>query len=218
MRILSAITGFAALFAVTALSSCNGGGKTADNNEVSPELAVMQRYMDTYPQSQLRDMYKFFFQDFFGAEHLITDSAASLGYIEYELSNADSSDWNLPRFYYPLGTDSNYWRVDVGYVRDGVLTAGQLTSALLRSANPSDSAEKPSIETWRRHWESILALLPQIDPQPQCIETDSAIIDSLLVSGHYAMHHSKLFNGTYHQHYRIIRRDIFEAEILPLLK
>lgn len=30
-------------------------------------------------------------------------------------------------------------------------------------------------------------------------------------------HHSKAFNEAYHPHYRIVRRDIFEKEILPLI-
>ena len=30
-------------------------------------------------------------------------------------------------------------------------------------------------------------------------------------------HHSRAFNEAYHPHYRIVRRDIFEKEILPLI-
>ena len=33
-----------------------------------------------------------------------------------------------------------------------------------------------------------------------------------------AMHHSRAYNAAYHPHYRIVRRDIFEEEILPKLE
>ena len=33
----------------------------------------------------------------------------------------------------------------------------------------------------------------------------------------FVMSHSQAFKEAYHPHYRIIRRDIFEREILPLL-
>ena len=35
---------------------------------------MVQVYMDRFPESDLRDLYKYCFQDFFGPEHLISDS------------------------------------------------------------------------------------------------------------------------------------------------
>lgn len=49
-------------------------------------------------------------------------------------------------------------------------------------------------------------------------DTDKAAIDSLLSTGDYAFHHSDAFTNAYDPHYRIIRRDLFEAELLPYLK
>ena len=43
-------------------------------------------------------------------------------------------------------------------------------------------------------------------------------IDSLLDAGKYVMHHSKSYGVAYHPHYRIMRRDIFDKEILPYIK
>ena len=34
----------------------------------------------------------------------------------------------------------------------------------------------------------------------------------------YVMHHSKSYGVAYHPHYRIMRRDIFDKEILPYIK
>jgi hypothetical protein len=49
------------------------------------------------------------------------------------------------------------------------------------------------------------------------VAEDSAEIEALIQGGDYVMHHSKRFNDYYQPHYRIIERNIFETEILPLL-
>ena len=49
-------------------------------------------------------------------------------------------------------------------------------------------------------------------------EEDSSYIHSLLEEGKYAVHHSKIYNDEYHPHYRIIEKEIFEKEILPIIK
>lgn len=48
--------------------------------------------------------------------------------------------------------------------------------------------------------------------------SDKVAIDSLLDAGKYVMHHSRAYGVAYHPHYRILRRDIFEKEILPYVK
>ena len=49
-------------------------------------------------------------------------------------------------------------------------------------------------------------------------EKDLAAIDSLMAEGHYILHHSRIFNETYHPHYRIINRHIFEQQLKPALE
>ena len=80
---------------------------------------MVQVYMDRFPESDLRDLYKYCFQDFFGPEHLISDSLGAVNYIVYELSHSDESDWKQPLFFYPLGLMGNYVRVDINYVKQG---------------------------------------------------------------------------------------------------
>ena len=173
----------------------------------------LQMYMKQYPQSQLRDVYKFCFQDFWGLEHLLSDSMGAVRYINYELEHSDSADWQRPLFCYPL-PQNNYVRVDINYVRQGIIPIGVLVSAMLQSAQD----ETCDIDQWRSRWISILQMLKQIEPQPQNYDEDMAEITKLLDSGRYACHHSRLFNATYRQHYRIVRRDIFEKQLLPLIE
>ena len=45
----------------------------------------------------------------------------------------------------------------------------------------------------------------------------SGIDDELVKADNLIIHHSDTFGDTYHPHYRIIAKDIFEKEILPRL-
>ena len=178
------------------------------------EECRLSRYMQRYPQSQLRDVYKYCFQDCFGLEHLLTDSLAAVRYIEYELNNSDSSDWQRPLFYYPL-LKNNYVRVDINYVRQGIIPLGTLVSAMLCSSQPANY----DAEQWHKHWQSLLQMLNSPNtPKPLNYDEDSQLIEQTIKSGNYALHHSRLFNETYRQHYRIIRRDVFEKMLLPLIQ
>ena len=48
-------------------------------------------------------------------------------------------------------------------------------------------------------------------------EQDKEYIDSVLEQGKYAISHSSGYREAYAPHYRIIRRDIFEQQLKPLL-
>lgn len=173
----------------------------------------LEIYMNNYPQSQLRDVYKFCFQDFFGIEHLLSDSMAAVRYVDYELNNSDTNDWNSPLFYYRslLG---NYVRVDIGYVRKGIIPMGTLVSAMLKSSEAIDY----DADVWRKRWHQILDILQQIEPKPLNYDGDYRLIEETIDKGQYAVHHSRLFNTTYHEHYRIVRFDIFIEKLLPLIE
>ncbi len=171
-------------------------------------------YMHCYPQSQLRDVYKYCFQDYFGLEHLMSDSLAAVRYIEAEIRSADSTDWQRPLFYYPL-LKNNYVRVDIGYVRQGVIPLATMVSAMLHSSQPVDY----DAGQWHKRWQSLLALLNNPHcKKPLNYEEDYQFIEQTIKSGKYAVHHSRLFNETYRQHYRIVRRDVFEQMLLPLIE
>lgn len=177
---------------------------------------MVQVYMDRFPESDLRDLYKYCFQDFFGPEHLISDSLGAANYIEYELTHSDVDDWKQPLFFYPLGLMGNYVRVDINYVKQGIIPMDVFVSALLRGCDEVPSGGE-KMDYWKNLWERIAATAMMVTPRPGNWEADSKAIAEILADGRYALHHSSRFNSSYRQHYRIIRADIFERELLPLL-
>ena len=74
------------LLAVAAMTifACNKVNPTHEKIRQSVE-----RQLELYPESTLRDLYKNFFQDRFGPGHIIADNTAADRYLRYELNTAE---------------------------------------------------------------------------------------------------------------------------------
>lgn len=197
------------LFAVAAmvlLFSCNQANPTHTKIRQSVE-----RQLELYPESTLRDLYKNFFQDRFGPGHIIADNSAADRYLRYELNTAEGFE-GLD--YEPTGYEGRFYRVNLGVIADGRVPYEKYFDAFVRSVN----GIKPiSIEQWRTEWHEIDSVIMSMGLQLDNYSADRAEIKALIDGGDYVMHHSQRFNDHYQPHYRIIERTIFENEILPLL-
>ncbi len=187
------------------LISCSG-----NPNEVAIRKAV-ERQMQTYPKSTLRDVYKNFFQDRFGPGHIISDTTAAGKYLRMELASSERFDGEL---YEPTGYSGNFYRVNLSLIKDGTIDYHTYFDAFVRSVN---STTPPTVAEWADEWHAIVGVISRMNPCPSNFKSDSVEIETLLKDGKYVMHHSEMFNATYSVHYRIIHRDIFEKEILPLI-
>ena len=170
--------------------------------------------METYPESRLMDIYKSCFQDYMGAEHLVSDSERVKAYLDEELETITLDDL-LPWSYEPCGIDSNYYRVSIRAIKENIITEEMLLDAFVRSAN---SVERPSVESWRDRWHVIIGTIDKMQLKLPHYEEDKLFIDSILSVGKYAISHSPEYRKTYHPHYRIVERRILEEEIKPLMK
>lgn len=172
---------------------------------------AIERHMDIYPESTLRDLYKNFFQDRFGPGHIIADASAADKYLRYELESSESF---MGLDYEPTGYEGRFYRVNLGVIADGRVPYDKYFDAFVRSVN---SITPISIEEWRVEWCEIDSVIMSLGLALDQMQSDRAEINELIDSGEYVMHHSKRFNELYKPHYRIIARDIFEQEIMPLL-
>lgn len=175
-------------------------------------VGSVERQMRLYPHSTLRDLYKNYFQDRFGPGHIIADEQAADSYLRYELESATSFEGED---YEPTGYEERFMRVNLGVIADGRVPYEKFLSAFVRSVN---GIEPITIEQWREEWAEIEAVIGELSLDLPNYEADRAEIRALLERGEYVMHHSKLFEQHYSPHYRIISREIFQQEILPLLE
>lgn len=172
-----------------------------------------------YPETRVTDIYKNFCQDNLGPGHLIPDPGSARDYLLSELQeyreDLDSSRYAKPAVRYtPVGDRHNYVRVDLSAVLDGLIDEGVLLDSFVRSANEGRVLPE---KAWIRKWNKVASVIRRSYPDIPNAEADLAELDSLIGEGHLIMHHSDAFNGTYHPHYRIVARDIFEKELLKYL-
>ena len=167
---------------------------------------AVQTQIKLFPDMTLQDLYKSFFQDRFGPEHLITDSAAAAKYIIDELNSSDSLGGPD---YETTGYLGNFVRVNLRAVKSGEFTVQELVSALMESAKPTGY----SIEKWKNEWNRIDKVIASMNLNLSDYAEMSPKIKSMIDSGKYVMHHSEIFNK-YNFHYRIIDKTVFEKHFL----
>ena len=180
---------------------------------------AIRRQLEDYPQSRVQDIYKSFCQDNLGPGHLIPDPEYARTYLREELSafraELDSSRRVAPAYrYYPAGDRGNYVRVDLSVVMDGLVSEEALLDAFVRSANEGKTV---SSGQWVAKWNGVAAILRSGFPDIPYADKDLQRLDSLIREGHLIMHHSPEYEETYHPHYRIISKEIFESELKPLI-
>ena len=87
--------------------------------------------------------------------------------------------------------------------------------AFVRSVNGINPI---TIEEWKKEWSEIERVISSMRLDLPNYEIELKEIEERLERGEYVGHHSQIFEECYSPHYRIISRDIFEQELLPLFK
>lgn len=131
-------------------------GETA-RDKIRP--AVLKQ-LEIYPQSRLRDIYKFFFQDKFGPGHLLSDTAQAGAYLRNEL--AQMEDATLSPGIDSIGWEQNFVRVNLVLVKKGIISYGEL----FRAFTGSMKRELPDISRWRDEWSVIREIVSGIRVKP----------------------------------------------------
>lgn len=173
---------------------------------------AVKEQMKKYPDSTLKDIYKNFFQDRFGPGHMIEDTELEHHYLHHELAYCPAAFTEAAE---PTGWQHNFYRVNLGIVKNEIISCEVLLDALVRSANDMKTL---SMEDWQKEWSEIEAIVNSMNLLLPDYEEDKKEIDVKLKEGKYAGHHSDAYNKAYDPHYRIISKKIYEEEILPLLE
>lgn len=184
----------------------------ADKKEFEQAVrSAVERQMQRYPKSTLKDLYKNFFQDKFGPGHLIGDTAAAGNYLRKELASYTVVSGEVAE---PTGWEGNFLRVNLSVIKTGQIPYPVFFDAFVRSVN---GISPMPVSEWQKEWEQIEAVIRSMKLSLPDYEADRKEIDDRLNKGEYVGHHSRVFEDTYTPHYRIIRKDIFENELKPLL-
>ena len=167
-------------------------------------MHLLQHFRD-YPALQPEDIFKFLFQSAFGCEHLVSDPAAALRYIQNEYATVGDK---APSRTEPL--DGDYSRVHLGVLRDGLRPETLARLFCLSAKSEPDGKERLADML------ATATALVQDGKLPLNAQAFLAKADAWQQAGCPAVHHSEAFRQAYHPAYRVLARRYVQA--LPLLK
>ena len=177
------------------------------NNELI--RTAVENQLNLYPKSTLQDLYKNFFQDYFGPGHIVSDTTSAGAYLDMELASFEQATCV---YYEPTGYNGNFYRVNLSVIKEGLISRDAFFDSFIRSVS---SIQPITTEEWKKEWTQIDLVIQTMNLSLVDYTQDRENLFSLLEQGHYVVHHSEPFSEEYDPHYRIIGRDIFLNEILP---
>lgn len=154
-----------------------------------------------YPAATLQDVYKTCYQDYFGAEHMISDTAAVRNYLHYELQSCAGTDLQYMPLREPTGFRHHYVRMNLSAVHTGLMTEDELLQLFLEAAGKPAGGKYKS--RWPKEWRRIERIALKVHPSWKDADLQDLLREAARRNA--AVHHSEPFRNTYNPHYRIIK-------------
>ena len=171
-----------------------------DSNDKAIRMMCEQIHA-AYPRATLQDIYKTCYQDFFGAEHLMNDTAAARQFIHYELEQCRDTDLSLMPKREPTGFRHRFVRVNFSNIVDGELTEEQMVMMFIDAAGKDNALN----DDWASEWRKIERIALKVNPGWRSTELQNELMKAAV--HHYAVRHSDSFRKNYNPHYRIVKND-----------
>lgn len=171
---------------------------TKKPNEEAAIRSMCEEIAKNYPQATLQDVYKTCFQDFFGAEHLLRDTAAAHQYLKAEIAATEAQDLSAMPKYEPTGFRHRFTRVNLSLVHSGEMSENELFARFMEAAGTNNAFS----DNWTEEWAKVEAIAVEVQPA----WADSALQTELRYAASVSspVRHSETFRQAYHPHYRII--------------
>ena len=189
---------FRVAFAV--LTSLLMACSTAPDNDENAIRTMCMEIAEHYPQATLQDVYKTCFQDFFGAEHLLKDTAMAHNYFFSEIKADKDENLSAMPDYEPTGFRHRFTRVNLSLIHAGQLSESELFSRFVDAAGTNNAFS----DNWSEEWQRIEKIALEVHPA----WTDTILQAALQLAASTAspVRHSEAFRNAYHPHYRIVRK------------
>ena len=157
---------------------------------------------EQYPMATLQDVYKTCYQDYFGAEHLVSDTASARLYLQKELEECHNTDMSLMPKREPTGFRHRFTRVNLSCVAEGELTEKQLLTQFLEAAGKDNAFG----DKWAEEWAKIESIALKVYPNWADQDLQAELREA--ARNNQAVRHSEAFRAAYNPHYRIVRQYI----------
>ena len=135
--------------------------------------AMCKQIVEVYPEATLQDVYKTCYQDFFGAEHLMQDTAAARKYLQYELSELRNEGVNelVMPMREPTGFRHRFERINLALVINGTMNEEALLQMFVEAAGTDNALH----DRWADEWSEIERVALEVQPAWQNEELQNTL-------------------------------------------
>ena len=182
---------FIAIIVLAFVTSCN-----TENNDIQKMCEEMAKQ---YPASTLQDVYKTCYQDFFGAEHLMSDTSAARLSLQNEIKECVGTDLSKMPKKELTGFRHRFTRINLSCVVEGEMSEEELLKLFLEAASKDNKLDKD----WAQEWEKIEKIALNVNPQ--WANPKLQIFLQKAAQNNSSMSHSDAFRKAYNPHYRIVK-------------
>lgn len=154
---------------------------------------LLIEHYQTYPNLQIRDMFKYIHQSAFGCEHMVSSLNLAIEYIRKEYEKGIKENETLIE-----ALDGDYSRVHLSYIDKG-LSIETFGSLFFGSANKESGAKSKLIRKLEVFKELVSEKVLPFSQKELGKE-----IKEWEKSGYLSIHHSDIFRELYHPAYRVI--------------
>ena len=174
---------------------------SCESQENKAIRTMCQDIHSRYPLATLQDIYKTCYQDFFGAEHLMNDTAAARQYIHYELEQCRDTDLSLMPLREPTGFRHRFVRVNFLSITEDQLTEEELVMMFVDAAGKDNAFSND----WAAEWQKIMKIALKVNPKWADKKLQAELTEA--AEKKQAVRHSEAFRKNYNPHYRIVRNN-----------
>lgn len=167
-------------------------------NEEQAIRTFCQELALNYPEATLQDLYKSCYQDFFGPEHLLRDTAFAHRYLKSELEECQDMNLGALPPYELTGFRHRFMRVNLSEVLEGRMSESELFARSLQAYPESDTLAL----SWTEEWNRIEEVAISVNPAWEDAELQAALRNA--ADQNAAAHHSDAFRRAYKPHYRLV--------------
>ena len=187
------------LLGIPAALVAGGIAAIPSHNEDKAIRQMCEEIHEQYPMATLKDVYKTCYQDYFGAEHLVSDTASACLYLQRELEECRDTDMSLMPKREPTGFRHRFTRINLACVVDGEMTEKELLTLFLEAAGKDNAFG----DDWSAEWAKIESIALKVGPD----WADQTLQAELREASQnkQAVRHSDAFRATYNPHYRIVK-------------
>ena len=180
-------------------------GMAAQVNEIEIRYRkIILDHVRRYPKMEAQDLYKLIHQGTMGSEHAVDDPEKARAWMEEEVNNLQPGPEEP--LLDPISPSGEIVRINLRPYLEAGGSHQYLLKAFIRTANEYKGSSEAILEGWT-HVEEMVRL-KDLEFSPEEL---SGFMEEMIKLEFPAVHHSEIYNQSYHPAYRVVSYSFFSG-------